>query len=70
MLAGQLEQVSVVARLLASQRLLGAHILAGVALILQVCLSGGFERWGSGEVFDVEKREKVPGAVIPKCSRQ
>lgn len=40
MLAGQLEQVSVVARLLASQRLLGAHILAGLALILQVCLSG------------------------------
>lgn len=40
MLAGQLEQVSVVARLLAAQRLLVSHILAGVALIFQVCLSG------------------------------
>lgn len=69
MLAGQLEQVSVVARLLASQRLLGAHILAGLALILQVCLSGA-SNVGVQARFDVEKREKVPGAVIPKCSRQ
>lgn len=67
MLAGQLEQVSVVARLLASQRLLVSHILADVAVILQVCSSAASNVWASDEFFDVEKREKVPWTLFPNC---
>lgn len=69
MLAGQLEQVSVVARLLASQRLLVSPlILADVALILAKFVPPAASNVRApDEFFDVEKREKVPRTLFPNC---